>query len=146
MRMPISCRAVVLTIAHRAVRLASMKLYRSKEHPESWIGEDEHGVLMIWPARPRGYAKRMGYAGAKRQLEEVDPSLARGTGWPGGPRGRLPRGHEPAGTLGIRVTNIERASWQRAADDHGRSITVWARDTLNEAAAAGARARGKGKP
>src|SRR5262245_9604186 len=108
-----------------------MRLYRSKEHPEYWIGEDEHGVLMIWPARPRGYAKRTGFLGSKRQLEEIDPSFARGTGWPGGPRGRQPRDREPAGTLGVRVTKTERAEWQRAADDCGRGITVWARDTLN---------------
>ena len=50
-----------------------MRLYRSSEHPDHWIGEDEHGVLMLWPARPRGWAKRTGYVGAKRQLEEVGP-------------------------------------------------------------------------
>jgi hypothetical protein len=121
-----------------------MKLYRSKEHPDHWIGEDEHGVLMVWPARPRGWAKRTGYAGSKRQLEEVEPALARGTGWPGGPVGRRPRGNHASDTqLGIRATSDERAAWQHAADTTERNITVWARDELNAAAA---RIRSKGKP
>jgi hypothetical protein len=110
------------------------KLYRSKEHPDRWIGEDEHGVLMIWPAHRRGWLKRTGFSGPKRQLEEVDASLARGTGWPFGPVGRRPRGSEPSSTLGIRVTTSERAKWQRAADKHERGLTVWARDELNAAA------------
>ena len=130
----------------------SRKLYRSKEHPDRWIGEDEHGVLMIWPAKPRGWAKRTGYAGSKRQLEEVDPALARGTGWPFGPVGRRPRGGEASSTLGIRVTSSERAKWQRAADTRERPITAWARDELNAAAdrtldeTSAARPRTKGKP
>ena len=127
------------------------KLYRSKEHPDHWIGEDEHGVLMIWPARPRGWLKRTGFSGSKRQLEEVDPSLARGTGWPFGPVGRRPRDGEASSTLGIRVTTSERAKWQRAADKHDRNLTVWARDELNEVAdrmlrEGATRPRSKGKP
>ena len=127
------------------------KLYRSKEHPDHWIGEDEHGVLMIWPARPRGWLKRTGFSGSKRQLEEVDPPLARGTGWPFGPVGRRPRDGEASSTLGIRVTTSERAKWQRAADKRERGLTVWAREELNAAADRtldedGARPRSKGKP
>jgi hypothetical protein len=113
---------------------AARKLFRSKEHPDHWIGEDEHGVLMLWPAKPRGWAKRTGYAGPKRQLEEVEPALARGTGWPFGPVGRRPRGNEPSTTLGIRVTPSERAKWQRAADKRDQGLTVWARDELNASA------------
>jgi hypothetical protein len=110
------------------------KLFRSKDHPDHWIGEDEHGVLMVWPARPKGWAKRTAYAGAKRQLEEAEPALARGTGWPFGPVGRRPRDGEAYSTLGIRVSASERAKWQRAADKHDRNLTVWARDELNAAA------------
>jgi hypothetical protein len=121
-----------------------MRLYRSKDHPGQWIGEDEHGALMLWPARPRGWSKRTGYSGAKRQLEEVEPALARGTGWPGSPVGRRPRGSRAADTqLGIRATREERAAWQRAADDHARKLAEWARDELNAAAA---RPRPKTKP
>jgi hypothetical protein len=127
------------------------KLYRSKDHPGHLIGEDEHGVFMIWPAQPKGWTKRTGYSGAKRQLEEVDPALARGTGWPFGPVGRRPRNGEASSTLGIRVTSSERAKWQRAADKRERGLTVWARDELNAAADRtldedSARPRSKSKP
>jgi hypothetical protein len=127
------------------------KLYQSKERPDHWIGEDEHGVLMIWPARRRGWLKRTGFSGSKRQLQEVDPALARGTGWPFGPVGRRPRGGEASSTLGIRVTSSERAKWQRAADKRERGLTVWAREELDAAAdrtldEGGARPRSKSKP
>ena len=130
---------------------AKPKLFRSKEHPGHWIGEDEHGVLMLWPAKPKGWAKRTGYAGSKRQLEEVEPELARGTGWPFGPVGRRPREGEASSTLGIRVTTSERGKWQRAADVREQALTVWARGELNAAAdrtlgEAEARPRSKGKP
>src|SRR5262245_58324081 len=99
---------------------------------------------MLWPARPRGWVKRTGYSGGKRQLEEVDPGLGRGTGWPGSPVGRRPGGIRAADTqLGVRATREERAEWQRAADDTGRKLAEWARDELNAAAA---RPRSKSKP
>lgn len=129
-----------------------MRLYRSQEHADHWIGEDEHGVLMLWPARPRGWAKRTGFVGAKRQLEEVEPALARGTGWPFGGRG--PKSRSPSGAvskmIGMRVTDEERAAWEKTAG--GRRLSDWMRDTLNAAAAATAApppartSRSKGKP
>lgn len=128
------------------------KLYRSKDHPGHWIGEDEHGVFMVWPAKPKGWTKRTGYSGSKRQLEEVDSTLARGTGWPFGPVGRRPRNGEASSTLGIRVTSSERAKWQRAADKRESGLTVWARGELNAAADRtldednGSRPRAKSKP
>ena len=127
------------------------KLFRSKEHPDHWIAEDEHGVLMVWPGRPKGWAKRAGYTGSKRLLEEVEPALARGTGWPFGPVGRRPRNGEASNTLGIRVTTSERTKWQRAADKRERGLTVWARDELNSAAdrtlaEPDTKQRSKGKP
>lgn len=116
--------------------MGAMRLFRAKEHPDHWVGEDEHGVLMLWPARPRGWAKRTGYSGAKRQLEEVEPALARGTGWPFGGRG--PKSRSPSGvvskTIGLRVTAEERAAWELAAGE--RSLSDWMRDTLNAGAAA----------
>ena len=129
-----------------------MRLFRSTDHPDHWIGEDEHGVLMLWPARPRGWVKRTGYVGTKRQLEEVEPALARGTGWPFGGRG--PKARSPSGKvskmIGMRVTDEERAAWESAA--RGSKLSDWMRDTLNAAAAAAAAAttpartsRSKGK-
>src|SRR5215207_3700622 len=105
------------------------RLYRSEEHPDQWIGEDEHGVLMLWPRRPRGWAKRTGYTGGKRDLQEVEPALARGTGWPFGGRG--PKSRSPSGAvsqmIGLRATVEERAAWERAAGD--RRLSDWMRDT-----------------
>jgi hypothetical protein len=110
------------------------KLHRSKDHPGFLIGVDEHDVLMIWPARPKGWAKRKGWTGGSRGLEKAELEEARGTGWPYGPVGRRLRAGEPSSTLGIRVTASEREKWQRAADKHERVITAWARDELNTAA------------
>jgi hypothetical protein len=122
-----------------------MRLYRSKEHPDHWIGEDEHGVLMIWPARRRGWLKRTAYAGAKRQLEEVESALARGTGWPFGPVGRRPQRGETSRPLTIRVTDTERGAWQRSADKQQRGLSDWVRDTCNGAATDDAKPRSKGR-
>jgi len=99
---------------------------------------------MVWPARPRGWAKRQGFVGAKRALEEVEPALARGTGWPGGPVGRKPQADRAADTqLGIRATTEEREAWLRTAQKNGyRSEAPWARDVLNAEVAS---ARGTGK-
>jgi hypothetical protein len=123
-----------------------MRLYRSKDHPGHWVGEDVHGSLMLWPATVRGWSKRTGYAGSKRQLEEVKPALARGTGWPGGGTGRLPARGEPSRPLTLRVTDQERGAWERAAKERDRGMSDWIRDTCNAAAADDARPRSKGKP
>ena len=123
-----------------------MRLYRSKDHPDHWVGEDAHGSLMVWPATSRGWAKRTSYTGSKRQLEEVEPALARGTGWPGGGAGRLPSRGEPSEPLTIRVTARERAAWKRAAKDRDRGLSDWVRDTCNTAAAEESRPRTKSKP
>lgn len=122
-----------------------MKLYRSKEHPDHWVGEDQHGALLLWPAKPRGWQKRTPYTGSKRTLEEVSPALARGTKWPGAIGGKLrdPSG-KPSHPIAIRATDEERAAWQRAADERETNLTVWARDALNAAAAQPVRPKGKG--
>jgi hypothetical protein len=127
-----------------------MKLFRVRDMPDHWIGEDEHGVLMVWPARTRGWVKRTAYTGSKRQLEEVEPALARGTGWPGGGRG--PKSRSASGAVskpvGLRATAEERAAWERAAGE--RKLSDWMRDALNAAAAAveanSPKARTKSKP
>jgi len=126
-----------------------MKLFRSGDMPDHWVGEDEHGVLMVWPARPRGWLKRTAYTGSKRSLEELEPALARGSGWPGGGRGPSPRSESGSVSkpVGLRATIEERAAWERAAGE--RNLSDWMRDTLNAAAAAAeasaTKARAKGK-
>ncbi len=113
-----------------------MKLFRSREIPDHWVGEDKHGALMLWPIEPGGWAKRTAYAGGKRALEEVEPALARGTGWPGGGRARRPRSASGAvsTSFGIRVTPEERAAWKQAARDHKMSLSDWVREALNNTA------------
>jgi hypothetical protein len=123
-----------------------LRLYRSKDNPGHWVGEDAYGSLMIWPATPRGWSKRTGYAGSKRQLEEVEPALARGTGWPGGGAGRRPSRGEASKPLTIRVTTQERGAWERAAKERDRALSDWIRDTCNAAAIDDTRPRAKGKP
>ena len=62
------------------------------------------------------------------------------------------RGGKPSDTqIGIRATKEERAVWERAADVREQSLTGWARDELNVAAARtldehNARPRSKSKP
>ncbi|HWO20380.1 MAG TPA: hypothetical protein VNO30_16540 [Kofleriaceae bacterium] len=114
-----------------------MKLYRSPEYPNHWIGTDAEGALVRWPMEPSGWAKRTPYTGGKRQLEEVLPALARGTRWPGAGRSRRPR--DPAGKpsdaqIGIRATQEERATWQRASEAREKTLAAWVRDELNAAA------------
>jgi len=132
-----------------------LKLYRSKERADHWIGEDRHGALLIFPAKPRGWASRTPFPGSRLELEEVSPVLARGTKWPGavGGKPRDPSG-KPSRTVGIRATDDERAAWQRAADAIGMKLTDWARHSLNQVAkgppnqvAKGTRSkRARGKP
>jgi hypothetical protein len=114
-----------------------VKLYRSPEYPGQWVGTDAEGALVRWPMEPGGWAKRTPFTGAKRQLEEVLPALARGTRWPGAGRSRRPR--DPTGKpsdaqIGIRATQDERAMWERAADAREQSLTAWARNELTAAA------------
>ena len=129
-----------------------LKLYRSKVHAEQWVGEDRHGALLIFPARNRGWTARTPFVGSRLELEEVSPAHARGTKWPGavGGKSRDPSG-KPSRTVGIRATDDERTSWQRAANASGSSLTDWARRSLNQVAAkANAKVahprRSKGKP
>ncbi len=77
----------------------------------------------------------MGYTGQRRVLEEVEPALARGTGWPGGGTGRKPRtGGEPSNRrITLRATDAEADAWEERAGAAGKGVTVWARDELNTA-------------
>jgi hypothetical protein len=120
-----------------------MKLYKSSEYPGQWIGTDAEGALVRWPAERGGWQRRTPYIGGKRQLEEVNPVLGRGSGWPGGGTGRPPRLPSPAKTFGIRATIDEIAAWTQRADEEHKRPSAWARDELN---AAVTRPRGKSKP
>lgn len=113
--------------------MASLKLYRSKEHPDYWVGEDKHGALLLFSAKIRGWASRTPYVGSRAELEEVSAMLARGTKWPGavGGKTRDPSG-KPSRIIGIRVTDAEREAWQRAADARGVSLTEWLRGAATE--------------
>jgi hypothetical protein len=128
--------------------MASLKLYRSKEHPDQWVGEDKYGSLSLFPAKIRGWASRTPYNGSRAELEEVSAMLARGTKWPGaiGGKTRDPSG-KPSRIVGIRVTEAERNTWQRAADERGVSLTEWLRMAATEMLARpSAPAESSGKP
>jgi hypothetical protein len=120
-----------------------MKLYRSAEYPGQWIGTDAEGALVRWPAERGGWQRRTPYVGPKRALEEVEPVLARGSGWPGGGIGRPLRHGAPTRMFGIRATDDEIASWAQRAEEEHKRPAVWARDTLNSEIA---RSRSKTKP
>jgi hypothetical protein len=116
--------------------MSKFRLFKSDEYPQHWIGTDELGGIVYWPKAPKGWSRRTPYNGSKRGLEEVDPALARGTGWPGGGRGPAPRDPSGAATdqVGLRVTHGEREKWEQAATVRQQSLTGWARGELNEAA------------
>lgn len=109
-----------------------MKLYKGPD-PTVWIGEDEHGALMMWAREPGGWARRTAYTGQRRQLDEVAPSLARGTGWPGGGRGPRPRvdGEASERRVSLRATGAEVEAWGRRAAQDGKALATWGRDVLN---------------
>jgi len=120
-----------------------MKLYRPKEPPGHLVGEDRAGGLLLFPASPRGWSKRIAWQGTRRQLEEVAPSEGRGTGWPGAIGGKPRATTASVHTVSVRVTTEERDLWQSAAGE--RRLSDWVRDSLNEVAAAAVR-RAKSKP
>lgn len=114
-----------------------MKLFKGPDH-SVWIGEDAVGALMYWPREPGGWARRSSYTGQRRILEEVEPALARGTGWPGGGRAPKPRsasGQASSEQLTLRSTPDEMEGWRKRAADDGKPLAVWGRDTLNAEAA-----------
>ncbi len=119
------------------------KLYRSKEHPDHWVGEDEHSKLLMWPREPKGWLRRTPYTGPKRALEEVEPALARGSGWPYGGHGPAPRAGVTSRNLGIRVADHEREAWEFAARASESKLSDWIRNVCNAAAAAFSRSKNK---
>jgi hypothetical protein len=119
-----------------------VKLYRARDLPDAFVGEDKERALMVFPAKPRGWAQRSAYKGAVRNLEEVPASEGRGTGWPGaiGGKTRSPSGKPSVYQISVRVTEEERDLWLAAAG--GGRLAEWIRSTLTAAA----RPRSKSKP
>lgn len=111
-----------------------MKLYRSEALPDQWIGEDAHGALLQWPARPKGWAERTPYLGPRRGLAERPPAEARGSGWPGAGAGRPPRAGGKAATkqVAFRISDEQEARWLAAAAEE--PLAVWGRRELDAAA------------
>jgi hypothetical protein len=123
-----------LTVGATRLTSAAVKLYRPPDVPGSLVGEDKAGALMVFPAKPRGWAKRSAYQGSKRHLEEITPLDARGTGWPGaiGGKTRMPTGEASVYQISVRVTAEERELWLAAAG--GGPLAEWIRSTLTAAA------------
>lgn len=108
-------------------------LFRSKQKPGYWICFDEYGNLTQWPDEPKGWARRTAFTGDAKKLEPVPPALSRGTGKPGGPRGRRPRQADASEvTLGVRLTKDELARLRHAAKDEGREPSVLVRELIEE--------------
>jgi hypothetical protein len=118
-----------------------MKLYRPRGSSDVFVGEDREGALMVFPAKPRGWAKRSAFQGKRGTLEEVLASQGRGTGWPGaiGGKPRAASGEPSLYQISVRITAEERDLWRAAAGDD--ALANWMRTTLTAAA----RAHGKGK-
>ncbi|HWO17722.1 MAG TPA: hypothetical protein VNO30_03065 [Kofleriaceae bacterium] len=77
-------------------------------------------------------------SGSWRSSEELEPALARGSGWPGAGRAPKPRaasGEASTRQLAIRATSEELAAWERRASEENKRTSVWARDELNAALA-----------
>lgn len=123
-----------MSLAATVITVVPMKLFRSPDS-KVWVGEDAAGALMMWAREPGGWSKRTAYTGQRRALEEVAPSLARGTGWPGGGRGPRPRveGERSERRVALRATNAEVETWERRAAQEGKALATWGRDELNEA-------------
>jgi hypothetical protein len=110
-----------------------VKLYRPRDRSDVLVGEDKAGALMIFPAQPRGWAKRSAYKGSKKSLDEITASEGRRTGWPGaiGGKTRTP-GQASVYQISVRVTAEERELWVAAAGEG--SLADWMRSTLTAAA------------
>lgn len=103
-----------------------MKLYRPLDLPGHLVGEDKAGKLMLFPATPRGWSQRTAYDGPRRGLPDADREESRGTGWPGSPRGPAPRGMSSGRDIKVRVTDAERADFEKEAGD--RHVSTWLRE------------------
>ena len=81
-------------------------LYRSRDLPKKWVGEDKEGSLMVWPAEKRGWSRHTAYVGPRRTLE-VGRAGARPRDGVGRRRSRASpaAGERPATAAGQRPRN-----------------------------------------
>lgn len=107
------------------------KLYIAPQLPEHWVAADESGSLVFFPARSDGWRARAPYRGHKRALRPIDTRNAVGTGWPGVPVGRPPRGDAAADTrVTVRMTASECAALAAQAKMERRSAGAVIREAL----------------
>jgi len=130
----------VIVLSYDSLVSKEAKLFHCNAMPDRWIGTDEAGELVHWPREEGGWAHRTVFHMGRKILVEVEPALARGTGWFGAGAGRPPRG--AGGIVGgsasspvtIRATDEERQTWEAAAKKTGQKLSEWAREKLNKAA------------
>lgn len=112
-------------------------LYACPQLPGRWVGTDEHGALVHWPAVAGGWAERTPYTG-RRALRVVDPAEARGTGWPGGGGGRRRlAGAERGQPFTFRLDDPRRAALQKLAEKQGQQPSDTVREAIDLAIARG---------
>ena len=110
----------------------SLRLYESKHYSDRWIGEDERGLLWYWERRQGGWAQRGPHAGRRRNLTEVEPALARGTGWPGAGVGRRRLAGAELGRP--RTVRIDDTRWNAVIDAANRAdlgVSDWVRQAID---------------
>jgi len=109
-----------------------LRLYESKHHPDRWIGEDERGLLWCWKRRQDGWAQRGPHAERRRNLTEVEPALARGTGWPGAGVGRRRlAGAERGRPRTVRIDDTRWNAVMDAADRADLGVSEWVRQAID---------------
>ena len=109
-----------------------LRLYVSKYYPDRWIGEDERESLWYWERIEDGWARRGPHEGRRRNLTEVDPALARGTGWPGAGVGRRRLAGAELGRP--RTVRVDDTRWNAvidAADKSNVGVSEWVRQAID---------------
>ena len=113
-------------------------LYTCPQLPDRWVGTDEQGALVHWPAIAGGWAQRTPYLGHRRSLRAAEPSLARGTGWPGGGAGRRRlAGSEVGKPVTVKLDDTRRAQALAIAERQGQTLSQLIREALDLAIARG---------
>lgn len=123
-------------LAHPSLPVAA--LYACRQLPGRWVGTDEHGALVVWPAVAGGWAQQAPYLGHRRALTAADPVLARGTGWPGAGVGRRRlAGAEAGRALTIKIDDTRRAALKALAARQGQSTSRCVLEAIDLAIARG---------
>lgn len=130
----------VMNSSYDSLVTKEAKLYHCNAMPDRWVGTDESGALVHWPRQEGGWAHRTVFNQGRKILVEVEPALARGTGWFGAGVGRPPRGAggivggSPSAPVTIRASEEERTAWEAKAKAKNQKLSEWAREMLNRAA------------